>query len=62
MEDYLRRRHAVMIASQLPADPEEAEKVLELCKELVATFLRPRIAPRTAQDRAVLTFPGTGAG
>ena len=54
------RRHAVMIASQLPEDPNDAERVLELALELVNGFMRPHAGPEMAQDR-VLAFRGLPA-
>jgi hypothetical protein len=52
-DDAWLRRHAVMIASQLPEDPDVAEKVLRLTLELLEAFIRPRNRLEMAQDRAL---------
>lgn len=45
------RRQAVMIASQLPENPDDAERVLTLATQIVNGFLRPHGATEMAQDR-----------
>jgi hypothetical protein len=54
-EDWLRRQ-AVQIAAQLPENPDDAIRVLDLAKSLVDGFLRPQeTLSRLAGE--VLTFP-----
>lgn len=50
------RRHALMLASQLPENTADAELVLEAMQELVHMFLAR--APKSDKDRAnnVLSF------
>jgi hypothetical protein len=38
-EENWHRRHAIMLASQLPEDPEDALAVLRLATELVTGFM-----------------------
>lgn len=51
-----KRRHAIQIAAQLPADPLEAIAILELAKQLVQIFLMENhptlVSDRTAEVRA----------
>jgi hypothetical protein len=45
-----KRRQAIQLASQLPEDPQDALRVLELTRELVLGFLVP--VPSTANVAA----------
>lgn len=59
-DDAWLRRQAVMVASQLPESPDQAQRVLELAMELLESFIRPRSGPGVAQDR-VLRLVGAPA-
>lgn len=58
-EDWLRRQ-AVQITAQLPENPDDAIRVLDLAKSLVDGFLRPQEAlSRLAGE--VLPFPASAS-
>lgn len=50
--DSWKRRHALLIASQLPDDPADALQVLEHVRHLIADFIAGGVAPQ----RPVLAF------
>lgn len=52
-----RRRHAVQIVAQLPADPEDALRVLDHARSLVENFLM-KSGDRAAQGERVVPFRG----
>jgi len=49
------KRHAVMLASQLPEDSDDARMVLEALRELLDTFLVE--GPETAPDLTSNVLP-----
>lgn len=54
------RRHAIQITAQLPENPEDALRVLELARQLVEGFLRPQMAlERPEAGGAILAFPAS---
>lgn len=50
------RRHAIMLASQLPEDRADAELVLQAVQELMETFLKPQTPNQERQKDNVLPF------
>jgi hypothetical protein len=52
------RRHALMLASQLPDGIEDAQMVLEATRELVESFLKP--TPATPLPDNVRSLRGQG--
>lgn len=59
MPENWHRRHAIQIAAQLPEDPADALRVLELTKQLVEEFLGPQTALDRAVGADVLPFPAS---
>lgn len=53
------RRHAIMLAGQLPENQADAELVLQAVHELVETFLKGNPAPGQERSDNVLPFAAT---
>lgn len=56
-----KRRHAVQIAAQLPEDPKDALRVLELARELVETFLSEADNQPVRARRPLVAVSGAAA-
>lgn len=50
------RRHALLLASQLPENSEDAHLVVEAITELLDTFMTEAPAEETAESSNVLPF------
>lgn len=50
------RRHAMMLASQLPENPADAELVMEAMAELLHTFMARAPSPEPERAHNVLPF------
>lgn len=55
------RRHALLLASQLPENPKDAQLVLEAVTELLATFMAAAPVENEAERPASNVLPFTAA-